>query len=400
MKYRYVAKDLTGKDVKGVVEGRSPEAVALVLADQKLVPVKIAPMQSVLGGDSFLTIGGGVSGAEMANFTRQLSTMLTAGLPLTDALTLLANQSSPKLTKITRLILNDVQAGLALSTAMAKHPMVFSKVYVALVKAGESAGVMETVLNRLAESLEKTREFVIKVKGAMIYPAIIVIGMVIVMAIMMIVVVPKMKLLYEDFGAELPWETKVIIGISNFATGYWWATAIILGGAFYGLRFYLSTTTGRYQWDTLIYRLPITGPLAKYVMLTELSRTMGLLIGSGVSVVEALNIVADTIGNMPVEKEINHVAKQVEKGFPISISFSNSEIFPPIFGQMIAVGEETGKLDEVLGKLAHYFEAESEQRVKGLTTAIEPVILMILAVGVGFLMFAVIMPIYTITDKI
>ena len=224
--------------------------------------------------------------------------------------------------------------------------------------------------------------------------------MVLVMAVMMIVVVPKMKMLYADFGAELPWSTKVVMGISGFMATYWWLVVIGTAAIFFGLRAFINTPGGRYKWDTLFFKLPITGPLARNMMLTEMARTLSLLVGSGVSVVEAIIIVSETVGNAPVEKDMRRIAKQVEKGFPISISFSESEMFPPIVGQMIAVGEETGKLDEVLSKLAGYYETESEQKIKGLTTAIEPIILMILAVGVGFLMYAVIMPIYTLTNKI
>jgi len=375
-------------------------SVAAMLAEQKLVPISINEVKIAPGRETLLSGIGGVSGSELANFTRQLATMMTAGLPLSDALTLLKTQSSPRMGKIVSAILTDIQSGAALSTAMSHHPAVFSRVYVSLVKAGEAAGVVETVLNRLAETLEKSREFRVKVKGAMIYPAIIVVGMILVMAIMMVVVIPKMKLIYADFGEELPWTTQVVVGISDFASKYWLLVGLGLAGGFYGLRWYLTTDSGRQQFDGFLYRLPITGSLVKNVMLAELSRTLGLLIGVGVGVVEALTIVAETLGNVVVEKDLRRISRQVEKGFPISISFSESELFPPMVGQMIAVGEETGKLDEVLYKLSVYFESESEQKVKGLTTAIEPVILMILAVGVGFLMYAVVMPIYGITNKI
>ncbi|HBC72617.1 MAG: Type II secretion system protein [Candidatus Amesbacteria bacterium GW2011_GWB1_47_19] len=400
MKYRYKARDFSGQLVKGIAEGSSAGAVSRTLMERKLVPITISETKQVFNTEIFTGAFRGSGVSEMANFTRQLATMLTAGLPLTDALNLLKVQSSAGLAAVTSQILNDVQSGVALSTAMGKHPNMFSKIYVALVKAGESAGVMETVLNRLAEGLEKSRDFRMKVKGAMIYPIIILIGMVLVMAVMMIVVVPKMKMLYADFGAELPWSTKVVMGISGFMATYWWLVVIGTAAIFFGLRAFINTPGGRYKWDTLFFKLPITGPLARNMMLTEMARTLSLLVGSGVSVVEAIIIVSETVGNAPVEKDMRRIAKQVEKGFPISISFSESEMFPPIVGQMIAVGEETGKLDEVLSKLAGYYETESEQKIKGLTTAIEPIILMILAVGVGFLMYAVIMPIYTLTNKI
>ncbi|KKU31560.1 MAG: Type II secretion system protein [Candidatus Amesbacteria bacterium GW2011_GWC1_46_24] len=386
MKYRYKARDFSGQLVKGIAEGSSAGAVSRTLMERKLVPITISETKQVFNTEIFTGAFRGSGVSEMANFTRQLATMLTAGLPLTDALNLLKVQSSAGLAAVTSQILNDVQSGVALSTAMGKHPNMFSKIYVALVKAGESAGVMETVLNRLAEGLEKSRDFRMKVKGAMIYPIIILIGMVLVMAVMMIVVVPKMKMLYADFGAELPWSTKVVMGISGFMATYWWLVVIGTAAIFFGLRAFINTPGGRYKWDTLFFKLPITGPLARNMMLTEMARTLSLLVGSGVSVVEAIIIVSETVGNAPVEKDMRRIAKQVEKGFPISISFSESEMFPPIVGQMIAVGEETGKLDEVLSKLAGYYETESEQKIKGLTTAIEPIILMILAVGVGFLM--------------
>lgn len=399
MKFKYTARDSNGKPVKGTVEANSPEAAARQIADQKMVPVGI---QKIGEGFSLSALGamtGRVSSNELTNFTRQLSTMITAGLPLTDALNLLKTQSGAALSKVVGSIMEDVQGGISLSTAMGKFPKVFSRVYVALIKAGEQAGVMETILNRLADTTEKSREFRGKVTGAMIYPIIILVGMVGVMALMMLVVVPKLTALYADFGAELPGATKALIAMSDFSTHYWWLLTILIGGGFLGLREYVRTPSGKSSLDKFIYRLPIFGPLAKEVMLTEFTRTLGLLVSAGVSVVEGLGIVQDTSGNSLARKDIARIAKQVEKGFPLSIGFTESDIFPPIVGQMVAVGEETGKLDEVLAKLSHFFETESDEKVKALTTAIEPIILVVLAIGVGFLMYAVIMPIYSITNE-
>jgi MSHA biogenesis protein MshG len=206
--------------------------------------------------------------------------------------------------------------------------------------------------------------------------------------------VPKMTALYADFNTDLPWSTTLLIGTSNFMVHLWWLLLMIVGGIFFGSRFVLGTKKGRMQWDTFFYKIPVIGSLAKETMLTEVTRTMSLLLGSGISVVEALTIVADAAGNDLVKLDLLRIAHQVEKGFPVSISFSESEIFPIVVGQMVAVGEETGKMDDVLAKLSHYFETGSEEKVKGLTTAIEPIILIVLAVGVGFLMFSIVMPIY------
>ncbi len=399
MKFAYTAKSMGGQKQKGQVDAVSVQNAVESIRGQGLVPITVTEVKMGIGlGELGIGISG-VKSSDIANFTRQLSTMITAGLPLTDALSLLKAQSPPPLAKVVSEILLDVQSGISLSAAMAKHPKVFSKVYVALVKAGEAAGVMETVLNRLAENTEKSREFSGKVKGAMVYPVIVLIGMAIVMAVMVLFVVPKLTAMYADFGAELPIATKMVMSISDFSIHYWWLAAIVIVGGVFGGKAYLQTSIGRYQWDELVYKIPVWGALGRQIMLTELTGTLGLLVGSGVSVVEALNIVSGAVGNVVVEKDVKRIAKQVEKGFPVSISFSESLVFPPIVGQMVAVGEETGKMDDVLSKLEHFFGSESEQKVKALTTAIEPLIIIVLAVGVGFLMYAIVMPIYGITNK-
>ena len=397
MKVRYTARDNTGRSVKGTVESSTLKAAAGMVREQGLVPLSLTEAKTSSG---FMTSMKGVGAADLMSFTRQLSTMITAGLPLTDALNLLKVQSAPALSAVIASVVTDVQAGVALSTAMDKHPKVFSKVYVALVKAGEAAGVMEKILNRLAETSEKSREFKGKVVGAMIYPIIIMLGMIGVMILMVVVVIPKMKDLYADFGSELPIATKILLAISDNFIKFWWLILLLVVGLVFSVRSFLATEKGRLFWGRNMFKIPVMGSLLVQTLLTEFTRTTALLLAAGVSVVEALRIVADTSGNLMVERDVKRISNQVEKGFPVSISFSESEFFPPVFGQMIAVGEETGKLDEVLEKLSHYFETESEQKVKGLTTAIEPIILMVMAVGVGFLMYAIIMPIYQITDEI
>lgn len=398
MKFRYKARDLHGSLVKGELEASNKDVVAEALRRQRLMPITI-DAKSEFNIAMLTNMFGRVSAQDVTNFTRQLSTMITAGLPITDALNLLRSQSSPAFSVIVGKVLADVQAGVSLSDALAKHNHVFSEVYVALVKAGESAGVMETILNRLADNMEKSREFKGKVVGAMIYPIIILLGMVGVTIIMVTVVVPKLTSLYQDFGADLPWPTKVLILMSNITIHYWWALTIVVVTLFIVIPQYFASKAGRAKWDGVMYKIPVLGPLSRQVALAELTRTLGLLMSAGEPVVEALNTVANAVGNVLLRDDIKRIAKQVEKGFPVSISFSESEVFPPLVGQMIAVGEETGKMDEVLAKLAHYFESESEEKIKGLTTAIEPIIIIVLAVGVGFLMYAVVMPLYSITNK-
>ena len=393
MKFKYEARDGKGVFSKGTMEKVNESGVAAELRERKLIPIKISAYKAPL---QF----GGVSSADVTNFTRQLSTMITAGLPINDALNLLRMQASATFAPVVSSIMTDVSSGVGLSDAMAKFPKVFSKVYIALIRAGEAAGVLEKILNRLADNMEKNHEFRGKVMGAMIYPIIILFGMVGVIIVMMVFVVPKLTSLYGEFGADLPLATKILVGTSNFMIHDWWLIIILIAVGFYGLRALITNPDGKRWIDGQLYKIPVIGNLTRQIMLTELTRTLGLLVGAGISIVEALNIVSGALGNVVVESEVRKIALQVEKGFPVSISFSESSIFPVMIGQMIAVGEETGKMDEVLEKLSSYYESESEQKVKGLTTAIEPLIIMIMAVGVGFLVFSIIIPIYDITNKV
>ena len=395
MKFRYKARDPHGLEIKGAMEAPDAKSAAAMLRDKKLLVISVSRELA-----EFNFGWGRVNPSEVTNFTRQLATMINAGLPITDALNLLRLQAGPALAPAVEQIMGDVQAGVSLSEAMSKHPKLFSKVYVALVKAGETAGVVETILTRLSDTLEKGRVFKGKVISAMIYPAIILIGMVAVMILMMVVVIPKLTEVYRQFDSQLPLATRVVVGVSDMFVKYWWLMGIGVFGAVGVMGGYMKTAAGRRWWDRLVYKFPVMGSLAKETMLTELTRTLALLVGSGVAIVEALNIVAGAVGNVIVEAEMRTIAKRVEKGFPLAVSFAEADSFPPIVGQMIAVGEETGKLDDVLAKLSTFFESESEQKVKNLTTALEPVILIVMALGVGFLMYAIIMPIYGITNKL
>ena len=400
MKFSYSAHDGKGATIKGYMETSDKKQVTSLLFEHKLTPVSISEVQQSININTWLDKIKGVSLDEIATFTRQLATMLNAGLPLTDALNLLKLQSSSTVFSATiSQILDDVSAGLALSVSMQKHPKIFSKVYVALIKAGESAGVMETVLNRLSDNLEKSRDFQSKVKGALIYPAIIFVGMIGVMILMMVVVVPKLTGLYKEFNADLPLPTKILMGVSDFMVNFWPLVLVLAVGGFFAGKSFLATPRGRRLWDEHIYSFPVVGNMLREIMLTDLTRTLSLLVGSGVSIVEGLNVVAEATGNVIAEEELRKIVKKVEKGFPLSVAFSESTSFLPIIGQMVAVGEETGKLDEVLSKLSKYFENSSEAGVKGLTTAIEPLIIILLGIGVGFLIFTVVMPIYNLTNQ-
>jgi len=297
-------------------------------------------------------------------------------------------------------ILADVEGGESLSSALSKHNKIFSPTFIALIKSGEVGGVMDEVLARLADNMEKQQEFKGKVRGALIYPIIIVIGMCAVALIMMIFVIPRLTTLYEDFNAELPLPTRILIGISTFLIKFWPLILILVFFGVYGFLLYRKSTNGRRKTDQLIFKIPIFGDLQKQIILTNITRTLSMMIGAGVSILDALSITAEVVDNVIISGALKDAAKQVEKGFPIAFSFArHPDAFPYILSQMIAVGEETGKMEEILKKISRVFEVESDEKVKGLTSAIEPLIMILLGLGVGFLVIAVILPIYNLTSN-
>lgn len=398
-RFSYKVKDKEGKLIVGKIEASGDRAAAKTLREKGLVVVSIEPERESI----FSLIRGirdRVKLADLATFTRQLSTMITAGLPITDALLILRTQASPAMSKVVSSILLDVEGGSSLAAAMEKHPNVFSGVYVSIIRAGETGGVLDEVFARLADNLEKEREFRAKVKGALIYPVIVVIGMFVVATIMMVFVIPRLTAIYKDFNAELPLATQILISVSGFFSRFWFIGFGFLILAIWALRLFAKSETGRRKIDSLMLKIPIVGPLQRQIILTEFTRTLGLLVGTGISILEGLSVVAGAVGNVIIQDAIRNSAKQVEKGFPLAYALAQQgEVFPPILYQMLSVGEETGKLDEVLGKVSHVFEVEAEQQVKGLTAAIEPLIMIVLGIGVGFLVIAIILPIYNLTSQ-
>jgi type IV pilus assembly protein PilC len=271
-------------------------------------------------------------------------------------------------------------------------------VYVALVSAGEAAGVLDTVLSRLADNLEKQREFRAKTKGALIYPVVVLIGMMLVAGVMMIFVLPKMTLMYQDFNVELPMVTRILIGVSNLVSRAWYLVIAGIMGAGYALQAWRKTKLGALAIDKFLFKLPIFGKIKMMTTMAEFTRTLALLVSAGVALVEAIRIVKDVVGNTVMHNALEVVAGEVEKGNALAVSLARQEVFPMIVPQMVSVGEQTGKLDEILTRVAGYFEVESEHAIKNLSSAMEPIIMVILGLGVGFLVIAIVVPIYNLTS--
>jgi type II secretory pathway component PulF len=398
-KFDYLAINKDKKKVKGIVEALSQTQAISILRTKGLFVVRLNKIEVLPAWLAWFNRFQRVKKQDVVHFTRQLATMIKAGLPLTTALSILKYQSNLAMAKVVDEVLREVEGGGSLSKAMSKFSRIFDPVYLSLIQSGEAAGVLEKVLLRLADNLEKAAEFRSKTKNALIYPAIITIAMVIVGIVMTVFVIPKLTSLYTEFGAELPTMTKILIGISNFMVKTWILWLVLGGVGGYALSRWKHTESGRIVWDNIMLKLPIFGPLKTKIILTEITRTLALLVESGVSIIEALQIVAGTADNILFSSAIKKAAKEVEKGIPIAAAIGQFEFFPVIVPQMLAVGEETGKIDEVMFNLSGYFETEAETAVKGLTTAIEPLMMILLGVGVAFLVIAIVMPIYNLTSQ-
>lgn len=395
--FTYSAKNKLGEIVKGKAEASTVEEAAALLDERGLLVISVKPV-GIEGLGTLVQGFFGVSQSDVVNFTRQLSTMISAGLSISKALGVLVQQSTPGFSQMISNILHEIEGGASLSKALSSHPKVFNRLYVQLVKAGEVGGILDAILSKLAQNLEKSREFRSKTKGAMIYPVIVVIAMFVVGFIMMTFVLPKLTAMYSDFGVTLPLPTRVLIGVSNIFASYWYLILLAIGGTIYGFNRWYQTDMGQHVIAGVLLKIPILGGLLQKIMITDFVRTLSLLLASGVTLLQALDVVIEGIDNVLYREAFTEARNQVEKGSLLSEAVARHEVIPLILSQMIAVGEETGKLDEVLEKLSTYFEQETEQAVKNLTTAIEPIIMVVLAVGVGGMVIAIVLPIYSLTS--
>jgi len=400
-KFVYKAKDWTGKTVKGVLDMATKVQVIESIKTNGLVPLMVEEDKENIFKEFYKKFAYRVKFKDITSMTRQLSTMMTAGLPLTDALQLLKNQleTNPPMYEILDYCLNQVRGGQPLGKSMTKYESIFGEAYIASITAGEEAGVLEEILTKLAASMENQNEFNGKVKGAMIYPMIVVIGMIAVAFIMMIFVIPKLTSLYTDFGSKMPASTQILMSMSSFATTWWFLFPLLIVGGMMFSKVADKTPDLKLKVDSYKLKIPILGELNTKTMLANTLRTMSMLLAAGISLVEALRIVSKVAGNEVYYRSYIRIAERVQKGFSVSNSFEETGVFPLIVEQMVSTGEATGKLDEVLLRASDYFATEAEQSVKSLTSAIEPIIMIVLGLGVAFLVVAVIMPIYNLTSQ-
>lgn len=402
--FRWQGVSARGEVLAGEMEAPTRDAVLVRLRSQRIQPLPEKIREKGKGLDREIAIPGfseSVSGRDIVIFTRQLATMIDAGLPIVQCLDVLATQSpNKKLRNIVRQLKEEVESGSTFTDALRKHGKYFDDLYTNMVAAGEVGGILDSILNRLAGYMEKAMKLKSKIKGAMIYPAVIVTVAVSVTAILLIFVIPVFAELFVSFGQELPAPTRIVIALSDFTIAYFTYILLFLVAVIIALRQFYKTEAGRLALDSLMLQAPVFGDLLRKTAVARFTRTLSTLVSSGVPILDALAITARTAGNKVVERAVLATRISISEGRTISEPLEQSKVFPPMVCQMISVGESTGALDAMLNKIAEFYEEEVDNAVANLTALMEPLVIVFLGIVIGGLVIAMYMPIFKLGSVI
>lgn len=393
--FTYTARSFAGEMRTATLDAQSRDDVIAQLRRQRLNVVKIdeATPKKPRGGN--------IKMRDIVILTRQFSTMINAGLPLVQAMTILAEQSQNKtLAEVMRKVVFDVESGNTVADALSKHPQAFSNLYVNMVAAGEAGGILDTILMRLATFMEKNDALIRKVKGAMIYPGVIMSVAGIAITILLVFVIPVFENLFTSAGLALPLPTRIVMALSKFLKGYWWAVLGVVGGGVFMLRRYHATSNGRLQIDRLLLKVPVLGDVLRKSAVSRFTRTLGTLVSSGVSILDGLEITARTAGNRVVHDAIMESRASIAGGDTIAQPLKKSGVFPPMVISMISVGEQTGGLDEMLSKIADFYDEEVDAAVSNLLSLLEPVMIVFLGIVVGGMVVSMYLPIFDMINAV
>jgi type IV pilus assembly protein PilC len=394
--FLYVAREtVSGREIRSSVEATTEQAAIAALLNRNLLVVSIQEKVGKKGR----TAGGKVSLADLVIFTRQLATMIDAGLAMVQSLQALADQTT---NKVMRDVIKDVTArvetGDNFSEALQKHPKAFSRLYVAMVSAGEKGGLLAEILARLATYLENTARLRKKVKGALMYPTVVSVVAVVITTFLLVKVVPVFGDIYSGFGAKLPAPTQFLINLSNFVKSYLLYFIVAAGAGVYGWIYFIKTPAGRAFWDAKRIKLPVFGSIAHKICLARFTRTLASLIRSGVPILEVLQIVSQTVGNVVMERAIREASADIERGENISQALGKHSIFPNMIIRMITAGEQTGKIDNMLERISDFLDEEIETILSGLTAMIEPILIVFLGVVIGGMVICMFLPIFKLSE--
>lgn len=392
--YEYTARNAQGQETSGTMEAASRDEVVANLRKNRMVLVRLREAKRKRGGSRVPT-------RDVVIFTRQFATMINSGLPLVQALDILAQQTENKsLSEVTKQVVYDVESGHTLADALSKHPKAFTALYVNMVAAGEAGGILDTILLRLAVFLEKNDAIVRKVKGAMIYPAVIFSVAGIAVVVLLIFVIPTFQSMFASVNMELPLPTKIVILMSDLLQNFWWAMILGLGTTAFLIRQYYATEGGKLIIDKLMLNAPVLGDLLRKSAVSRFTRTLGTLISSGVAILDGLEITARTAGNRVIHDAVMESRGSIAGGETIAQPLAKSGVFPPMVTSMIAVGEATGGLDEMLTKIADFYDDEVDAAVGALLSLMEPIMIVVLGVIVGGMIVAMYLPIFGMIETV
>jgi type IV pilus assembly protein PilC len=396
--FEWKGRDRAGRPQSGILVAENKETVLAVLRRQQIVPSTVKEKGKEI---ALPKIRGGVSDKSLAVFTRQFSVMIDAGLPLVQCLQILGEQEENKtFQRIIMQVREDVESGSSLANALKKHPNAFNDLYVNMVAAGETGGILDTILQRLATYIEKAYKLKAQVKSAMIYPATVIGIAVLVVYVILWKVIPVFASLFMSLGATLPLPTQIVVAASKFVGRFWWLLALLAFAGAYAIRRYYATENGRMVIDNILLKAPILGLVLRKIAVARFCRTLGTLLSAGVPVLESLEITAHTSGNAVIEKAILEVRKQVEEGKSMAEPLKTTNAFPPMVVQMISVGEATGAMDTMLAKIAEFYEEEVDVAVAGMMKLIEPVMILFLGIVIGGIVIAMYLPMFDLIAKI
>jgi type IV pilus assembly protein PilC len=397
--FKYQAKDSGGKIKSGKIVSLSENEVILKLRKKELDDITVVNVTNTFFS-KFLRFIAPIKSKDLVIFSRQFSIMVAANMPIMESLVILVDQTNNlTLKNLIADIAFEIDSGSFLSDAFAKRPKIFSKFFVNIIRSGESSGKLDEVLNYLADEMEKNYDIVSKIRGAMIYPAFILTALIGVGIVLMVYIIPNLTVILTETGATLPLSTRLVIGASNFLTHYLVLIIIVLVGLGVVLHFYLKTYNGKRQLDILKLRLPIFGRLFKYIYLMHFSRSLSTLLKGGVAITRSLEIVADVVGNTIYKELILETLESINDGNPLATVFEASDYIPKMVPQMIAVGERTGKVDSVLDRISAFYTRESANMLDNLSKLMEPLIMVIMGVGVGIMVAAVLLPMYNLASQ-
>jgi type IV pilus assembly protein PilC len=399
--FTYDAINAQGIELSGEIHAPDLSAAREQLQARGLLPQSLSE-RSASGERGARSAFKKVKPKALQVFSRQLATMIEAGVSVVAALVTLEEQTEDKyLREVIAEIRSDVEGGMVLSKAFARHPKVFNRLYVSMIEAGESSGTLDAVLDRAATQIEKENKLRRRVKGAMVYPSVVISFATLVLIFMLMFIVPVFAQIFDDLGGELPKPTQLVMGASDLMRGYWFIIFPLVGGMIFGFRHWKRTENGRKVWDRFKLRIPMKiGAVVHKVALARVSRTLATLIAAGVDIIKALEITSATSGNYVVEKSLENVRTRVHEGAPISLPLSEDPVFPPMVGHMVKTGEETGELDKMLGKVADFYEDEVDAAIQALTSIIEPILMIGVGAMVGVIVISMYLPMFKMLELI